>query len=423
MATSVVLARGTSGHDLLVGGAPGSAVAATIERKATTPPPVPARVTSPPPPPQRLVSAPSLRGPAAPPRPAPTPSGPGPSHSPVVTSLFERNLGPPRDSDQLGIDMLANESKKIDSDSETASQGTFMDRDQDTIGGDDEPDTFDRMFSDQQPESHSRHMNGGAPPEEELSYEQVQQQKAWILSQLKRLEKHGVVSPRRFTMDSSLTEMKTEIRRLKQEISLDRNLNFCRQGVLFFTKMIELINCAWDPFDLKLDGWSQAMMTEVHGYDEIFEELLEKWGGRVDMGPELKLIGFICISGFTFYINKSLVEDMSNPNGNSRLMGKLGSVLGKLVNLGGLGGSGMGSSSNAGAPTGRAPGTPLRREMRGPSVTTDELMASLGLGGADSRRRDFDSESDISSYAGETITVPASTTKPKRRGRPPKVRV
>ena len=41
---------------------------------------------------------------------------------------------------------------------------------------------------------------------------------------------------------------------------------------------IEYLNNKFDPFDVKLDGWSESINENITNYDEIFEELAENGG-------------------------------------------------------------------------------------------------------------------------------------------------
>jgi hypothetical protein len=53
---------------------------------------------------------------------------------------------------------------------------------------------------------------------------------------------------------------------------------------------IEFLNNKFDPFDLKLDGWSEQVNENLTEYDEIFGELHEKYKSKAKMSPELKLL-------------------------------------------------------------------------------------------------------------------------------------
>ena len=52
---------------------------------------------------------------------------------------------------------------------------------------------------------------------------------------------------------------------------------------------IEFLNNRFDPFDLKLDGWSESVHENVNDYNEVFEELHEKYKTKAQISPELRL--------------------------------------------------------------------------------------------------------------------------------------
>jgi len=53
---------------------------------------------------------------------------------------------------------------------------------------------------------------------------------------------------------------------------------------------IEFLNNRFDPFDIKLDGWSDQLNENLNDYDDVFGELYEKYKSRASMAPELKLL-------------------------------------------------------------------------------------------------------------------------------------
>jgi hypothetical protein len=53
---------------------------------------------------------------------------------------------------------------------------------------------------------------------------------------------------------------------------------------------LEFLHNKFDPFDLKLDGWSEQVNENIDEYDEIFAELHEKYKSKAQMTPELKLL-------------------------------------------------------------------------------------------------------------------------------------
>jgi hypothetical protein len=53
---------------------------------------------------------------------------------------------------------------------------------------------------------------------------------------------------------------------------------------------MEFLNNRFDPFDIKLDGWSEQINENITDYDDIFGELYEKYKSKATMAPELKLL-------------------------------------------------------------------------------------------------------------------------------------
>ena len=70
----------------------------------------------------------------------------------------------------------------------------------------------------------------------------------------------------------------------------------------------EFLNNKFDPFDVKLDGWSESVNDSINDFDEVFEELAEKYGGKSDVAPELKLLMMLGGSAFMFHLTQTLFK-------------------------------------------------------------------------------------------------------------------
>ena len=71
---------------------------------------------------------------------------------------------------------------------------------------------------------------------------------------------------------------------------------------------IEYLNNKFDPFDIKLDGWSESINENITDYDEVFEELSEKYGGKTEMAPEIKLLMMLGGSAFMFHLTNTMFK-------------------------------------------------------------------------------------------------------------------
>ena len=71
---------------------------------------------------------------------------------------------------------------------------------------------------------------------------------------------------------------------------------------------IEFLNTRFDPFDIKLEGWSESVHEGISDYDDVFEELHEKYQSKSNMPPELKLLFMLAGSGFMFHLTNTMFK-------------------------------------------------------------------------------------------------------------------
>ncbi len=239
--------------------------------------------------------------------------------------------------------------------------------------------------------------------------EEEKREKIEYLNKLQRLEQKGFPISRKYTMDNSLEEVKQEYMRLVDARQLEASLRFQRQALVGVVTGMEWLNGRFDPFDLKLDGWSESVHENVEDFDEIFEELYDKYKERGKMPPEMRLLMTLAGSGFMCHVSNTFLrsrmpsaEDVlrSNPDLARQFAGaaatQAGPGFGKFMNMAMGGGqpqevapevpsSATGAffgSSGATMPQPRAPANvasvepsrqTARREMKGPSGVDDIL--------------------------------------------------
>ena len=151
------------------------------------------------------------------------------------------------------------------------------------------------------------------PQKKQKSYEEIQQEKQQLLFNLERLQKQGYPPSKKYSMASSHEDMQYEYDRLKKQRDVEKSIKFSRKILMAAVSGVEFLNGKFDPFDVKLDGWSENIMENVADYDEVFEELHGKYSDSVKMAPELKLIAMVAGSGFMFHLTNSLFKS-ATPN-------------------------------------------------------------------------------------------------------------
>lgn len=128
------------------------------------------------------------------------------------------------------------------------------------------------------------------PQRPQMSNEEILREKLSYLRKLEALEKKGITLTKKYTMESPLAEMKGEYEMVKSEKEKKNSVKFQQKILLACVSGLEFLNNKFDPFDIKLDGWSEAVNENVDEYDDVFGELHEKYGGKTKMAPELKLL-------------------------------------------------------------------------------------------------------------------------------------
>ena len=84
--------------------------------------------------------------------------------------------------------------------------------------------------------------------------------------------------------------MRTEYYKLKKQRENENSAKFQRKILMAMVTGAEFLNNKFDPFSIKLDGWSESVNDSINDFDEVFEELAEKYGGKSEIAPELKLV-------------------------------------------------------------------------------------------------------------------------------------
>lgn len=140
------------------------------------------------------------------------------------------------------------------------------------------------------------------------SAQDVLKEKFEILRKLEQLEAKGANVSKKYTMESDLQEMKGEYEHIIQEKEKSNSIKF--QGKILTTMItgLEFLNGKFDPFDIKLDGWSEQVNENIDDFDEIFAELHEKYRSKAKMAPELKLLFQLASSGIMVHMTNTMFK-------------------------------------------------------------------------------------------------------------------
>ena len=130
-----------------------------------------------------------------------------------------------------------------------------------------------------------------------------------LLFKLKRFEMRGIPLSRKFSLNSTTEDMREEFLRIKAQRDIENSVRFQRKTMMAMVSGLEFVNSKFDPFDIKLDGWSESIHENLNDYDEVFEELHDKYTTKAKVAPELKLLMMLGGSAVMFHMTNSLFKN------------------------------------------------------------------------------------------------------------------
>ena len=224
--------------------------------------------------------------------------------------------------------------------------------------------------------------SGDSGDNEKQQWEEKQKLKQDILIKIQALEQKGFEFSKKFNMNSSYEDMKFEYDKVKHFIESQAAIKFSRRCLMACVTGIEFLNKKFDPFHIKLEGWSENVMENVNDYDNIFERLHEKYSSKAEVAPEIELLLTLGGSAFMFHLTNSLLRggsmNMNVPNGPSgpagpinpnfmqSMMGALNSSMNQMNQV---------KSTNQINQMNQPQGPPkpmetrgIRKEMKGPNI-------------------------------------------------------
>jgi hypothetical protein len=168
--------------------------------------------------------------------------------------------------------------------------------------GDEEEDAYLDMDFDDEPSHHQQRETPSA------GYASVDAEKMDILNKLARLERKGFGVNKRLNAYSSIEDLRNEYKRVTYTIDVDQSIKFSRKALMATVTGLEWANKKYNPFELSLDGWSESIMENLDDYDGVFEELHVKYGQKMQVAPELKLLMMVGGSAMMFHLTNSMFK-------------------------------------------------------------------------------------------------------------------
>jgi hypothetical protein len=171
--------------------------------------------------------------------------------------------------------------------------------------------------------------NNVVSPEPVLTPQQLRLKKIELLRKLSELKHKGYKLSKEYDFNSKLEDMEYEYDLLKSFANKRNGIKLYKNVLLNACSVTEFLNDKYDPFNFQLSGWSEHMSVEVDSYDDVLEELYEKYKGKGGkMAPEMKLLLLILASASAFHFSKA---HLSNIPGLDKVLKNNPDMISKLV--------------------------------------------------------------------------------------------
>jgi len=150
-------------------------------------------------------------------------------------------------------------------------------------------------------------LGGGGSAGANLNEREKRRKKRVMIKSLEQWHEKGLVKNiSHFNMESSYEEVEDEYEGALEDKRKRDAIKIQQNWLITAINTIEYGNAMFDPFGISLDGWGESISEDIDSYDEIFEQLHEKYkGGK--MSPELSLLMRLGFSASVIHFsNKAL---------------------------------------------------------------------------------------------------------------------
>jgi hypothetical protein len=201
----------------------------------------------------------------------------------------------------------------------------------------------DVRLSDRSSKSNKTDISQGETKKPVLSGQQLRMKKIEMLRKLCDLKTKGYKLSKEYDFNSSIEEMEYEYDLLKSFADRRNGIKLYKSTIINLTNLVEFFNDKYDPFGAQLNGWSEHMSVEVDSYDDVLEELYEKYkGAGKSLPPEIKLLILIGFSASAFHFSKKHMSNMplgtagvaNAGNGGHPLGGLQSGIAQKIASMG-----------------------------------------------------------------------------------------
>ena len=152
------------------------------------------------------------------------------------------------------------------------------------------------------------------PSVKQLTEEELMQRKLGMLRNLMELAEAGIQLSQNYDINSDYDMMRYEYELHKGIRTKSLGVKWLQNMTLNMCFLMEWGNEKFDPFGMKLNGWTEQMATDIDGYRDVLGELFEKYNAGRSIAPELKFVLMIGTSALQYQLQNAVTSKTSTLN-------------------------------------------------------------------------------------------------------------
>ena len=187
------------------------------------------------------------------------------------TGINLSNIASPNNDElMLGVELLANQEKSVEKPNTPSPKPVI----QETIPKNENYDFFDKPSEDTKKievpvndpliNQAKEEQSSDYKPIHEMNGQEIKNEKIDLIYKFKKLEGQGIRTTMNYNMNSQLDDMRNEYLKLKKQREIDNSVKFQRKVMMAAITGLEFLNNKFDPFDVKLDGWSESVNENIN---------------------------------------------------------------------------------------------------------------------------------------------------------------
>lgn len=154
--------------------------------------------------------------------------------------------------------------------------------------------------------------------------EDEKNEKMQLLHRLYQYEQRGHNIANSYSMDSNIDELRFEISKIRNEESARHSVKWYKVFLMAVVSAVEMLNTKFDPFGLRLKGWSRDMSVKKDDLDDCFHRIHDQYSSKTAIDPIMEL-AFAFFGGAFMYHLDNVAENN----------GELGTLIGLITGGGG----------------------------------------------------------------------------------------